>query len=87
MGFFNVGFLEKTHWVQSDRTQSGPPCLELRAWKKYLAIIKIKVKSYCSFKLKTTIPTEFVTYLARDIAIVYLRQHVALNGEITVGTI
>ena len=26
MGFFNVGFLEKTHWVQSDRTQSSPPC-------------------------------------------------------------
>ena len=25
-GFFNVGFFEKTHWVQSDRTQSGPPC-------------------------------------------------------------
>ena len=27
MGFFNVGFFEKTHWVQSNRTQSGPPCL------------------------------------------------------------
>ena len=26
MGFFNEGFFEKTHWVQSDRTQSGPPC-------------------------------------------------------------
>ena len=26
MGFFNLGFFEKTHWVQSDRTQSGPPC-------------------------------------------------------------
>ena len=26
MGFFNVGFFKKNHWVQSDRTQSGPPC-------------------------------------------------------------
>ena len=37
-------FFEKTHWVQSDRTQSGPPCfLEMVICASFTLIIIISI--------------------------------------------
>ena len=36
-GFFQRGFKKKKHWVQSDRTQSGPPCHRVRCWRQFKA--------------------------------------------------
>ena len=52
-GFFNVGFFEKTHWVQSDRTQSGPPCFCDGRIKKLLCY-KFYRKSYNNKNSLTT---------------------------------